>query len=295
MLHRSAASGIALAAAAALWGGACARPADIAIHPPVYEVPSPARATYEVVDTLNGSLNFLGQDVDLAAVLQSTLGLAFEPHADGTLAAGTVEDFDFSLMSPEDRPGLASEEDLHGSLSFVIGPLGHVELLSHPEIADASFPVGPDSPLSLNMGEEQESPFEFIARDFVPRFPDRVVVAGDAWTDTVTLSPEESGPLGTDTTVYTYTLLGDTVVDGRSLLHIAVSAAGEQGTSEEMLGVSLSLTITTGIEGFFLWDADRGLVTAMESAQSMRMSAAAVGLASISANVDRRIRVRLVD
>ena len=232
------ASLIAAAATAALLSGACAKPGEIAVRPPVYGVPSPAQATYEVVDTLIGSLRFLGQDVDVAAGLQSTLNLAFEPHPDGTLVTGTVQDFEFSMMSPENQPGLATEEELEGSLSFVVGPLGHVELLSYPEIAETSVSIGSDSPLSLNLGEEQESPFEFFARDFVPRFPDRVVEAGEMWTDTVSMSPEESGPLGTDTTIYAYTLLGDTVVDGRSLLHIAVSAEGEEDTSEEMLGVS---------------------------------------------------------
>ena len=62
-----------------------------------------------------------------------------------------------------------------------------------------------------------------------------------------------------------------------------------------MLGVSLSMTVANSSEGFFLWDAGRGLVTAMESVQSAHVSAAAAEFASFTATVNRRIRMRLVD
>ena len=53
--------------------------------------------------------------------------------------------------------------------------------------------------------------------------------------------------------------------------------------------------MTINIEGFFLWDSERGLVSHMESVQSLRMSASAAELASMTATVDRTIRLRLVN
>ena len=76
--------------------------------------------------------------------------------------------------------------------------------------------------------------------ELLPRFPGRPLHPGDTWADTVISRRRTSAGLdvpvpisgtGEATTVYTYSLVGDTLVDGRTLRKITVSGVvAEQPT-----------------------------------------------------------------
>jgi len=142
-------------------------------------------------------------------------------------------------------------DDLSGDLQFVIGPRGDVEVKSTPTVA---------GPPML---------FRFNGNDLFPPFPAHRPKAGDTWADTITTSADlismGAFPATADnTTVYAYTLAGDSIVAGRTLQKIQVSAIGRSQFSREMAGGTVSQEMTNTVEGFILWDAGRGLVAVVE-------------------------------
>ena len=156
----------------------------------------------------------------------------------------------------------------------MIGPLGDVEMVSTPEVESSELPV--------------PTPFQFSPRDLFPRFPERPLRPGDTWADTATSSMDMDEielpvPLPIDgaaqeTTIYNYTLAGDTVVDGRTLKKITVTSAASQQGAAEAVGEEFAGDMTSTVEGFVLWDSERGLVAAVDLVRSMHGSVSMMGM-----------------
>ena len=213
-------------------------------RPLAYDVPSPPTATYHIADTMVIGVNSPGGNMEMTAVSTVALGLAFERDPGGVLVTGEVASFDVSMSNPMTGSVSAGKDDLEGSLAFVIGRRGEVEVTSLPALP------GPAA---------QVSPFVFIAYEMFPRLPGRAVEPGETWVDTVTWS-NDAGPMEVNgTAVYTYTLVGDTLVGGRALLNIAMSGEVETETSGSEGGMSVTQSQTGTTTGFVLWDTARGL------------------------------------
>ena len=176
-----------------------------------YEVPTPPTATYRLADTTTMIIGMPDGEMDMAMSSASTVELTFAADSGGVRATGTVSDYSSSMASTMLGNVDMSGVDISGDLEFVVGPLGDVEMISTPEV------TGADLPTSM--------PFQFNAQEMFPRFPDRRLQPGDMWADTVIESldlealglPVPLPGMGEDTTIYNYTLLGDTLVDGRTL------------------------------------------------------------------------------
>ena len=254
-----------LAAAAATLLSACASggpspgeaPAD---HPFRYEVPSPPTATYRFADTITSIMTMPDGEMDMAQSSSSTVTLTFAADAGGVRAFGTVTDYSQSMAS-----GMLGDVDfgggeVTGDLEFVVGPMGDVEMISTPEITGGDLPM--------------PTPFQFNATDLFPRFPGHALEPGDTWADTTSESADMGGldaPGGGEltgtaenTTVRTYTLVGDTVVDGRTFRKITVSAITTTLTSGDQEGEAIAQDMTSTVDGFVLWDAGRRLVAVAE-------------------------------
>lgn len=121
-----------------------------------------------------------------------------------------------------------------------------------------------------------------------PRLPGAEVQPGDSWGDTV-LTKAAGGEMDREV-VYTYTLVGETVVDGRT--HLRVDIAGDvQLTIGDEMGMSQSLTGTE--TGFFLWDVEMGLPARAEVARaySGEFTIPGQGAMKVDATATTRIRV----
>ena len=126
---------------------------------------------------------------------------------------------------------------------------------------------------------------------------------GDTWADTTTSSADlddaAAGLTGTvtGTTITAYTLVGDTVVDGKTYQKITFSGFSEGETSADDPGgdpaVGDNIT-TNALEGFFLWDADRGLVAFGEQMRTSEGSMMMMGAPSAMTGAGPS-RVRLVN
>ena len=224
-----------------------------------YDVPSPPTATYRLADTITMVMTRPSGETDMAMASSSTAALTFAADAGGVRVSGTVSDYSANMSSSTIGNRDMSGDSLAGTLEFVFGPWGAMETISKPMVTGGDLP-GP-------------TPFLFNASNLFPRFPGDLLVPGDAWDRTVTAEEDLSevpGISGTaeDTTVYTYTLVGDTVVAGRTLQKIAVSAIGTLRASGST-GAQTSQDLTNSAEGFVLWDTNRGLVVFAEMVRTV--------------------------
>ena len=257
---------LAAAAATATLLSACASggpspgeaPAD---HPFRYEVPSPPAATYRFADTITTIMTMPNGEMDMAQSSSSTVTLTFAADTGGVRASGTVSDYSQSMASGMFGDVNVGGTEVTGDLVFVVGPLGNVQMVSTPEITSAELPMA--------------IPFQFAAADLFPRFPGHPLEPGDTWADTTSESadlgalgmPGGGGLTGSaeNMTAYTYTLVGDTVVDGRTFQKITVSAITTVlASGEEAAGDAIAQDMITTVDGFLLWDAGRRLVAVAE-------------------------------
>lgn len=252
-----------------------------------YDVPTPPTATYLMADTMTVVMSMPNGETETATSSASTIELTFEAHSGGVLATGTVSDYSASISSPLMPNMNLGGDGLSGDLEFVIGPLGDVEVFLMPEISGG--------------GAIPAMPFQFNAQELFPRFPGHSLEPGDIWADTVARSVEASAagaPLprtgggGSLSTVYTYTLTGDTVVDGRTLQKITVSGVGVMQATGAEVGDQMPGDMATTVEGFFLWDTGRWVVAA-ELVRTMDGSVSVMGML-IPMTMAGPLRLRLV-
>lgn len=210
-----------------------------------YRVPSPPTATYHVADTIVVESRPFRQVREYTTTTAITLGMTFERATGGVRVIGIPESFEGAvrggIVTRGPPPGL---DDVTGTLEVVLNPLGEVDVVSLPELS------GPASGLGQ---------LASLAHELFPRLPGRVVEPGATWVDTVTWSSVGESSEATVTSVHAYTLVGDTLVDGRPLLNIALTGevaielVGQVGPS------ALTSSSSGPVTGLVLWDADRGL------------------------------------
>jgi hypothetical protein len=253
-----------------------------------YEVPTPPTATYRLADTTTMIMGMPDGEMDMAMSSASTVELTFAADSGGVRATGTVSDYSSSMASTMLGNVDMSGVDISGDLEFVVGPLGDVEMISTPEV------TGADLPTSM--------PFQFNAQEMFPRFPDRRLQPGDMWADTVIESldlealglPVPLAGMEEDTTIYNYTLVGDTLVDGRTLRKITLSNVVSVQTSVEEAGQTMPMDMSSTLDGFILWDAERGLVVSADLVRTMDGSMSMMGM-SMSMTMAGPSKLRLVN
>ena len=204
---------------------------------------SPAPATYDVADTMVVGVNSPLGALEIVSGSTLTVGLAFAEDSGGVRVTGTVEHLEATLDIPLGGTETADLDDLSGALAFLRGPYGVVEVTSFPE-------VGSPSPMFS---------LPTLAYLIFPSLAAGAVDPGATWVDTVTSSFE--GDVGvTFTTVTNYTFVGDTLVDGRPLRHIATAAELTIRAEMDQLGASGDQALNGTSHGFALWDPERRLV-----------------------------------
>lgn len=209
---------------------------------------SPAPATYEVADTVVVGVNSPVGALEIVSGSTLTLGLIFTADSGGVRVTGTVEHLDAVVDIPFGGTETADLDDVSGTLDFLRGPYGVLEVTSFPE-------VGAPSPMFS---------LPTLAYLLFPSLAGGTVEPGATWVDTVTSSFE--GDVGvTFTTITNHTFVGDTLVDGRPLRHIATGAEVTIRMEMDELGTSADQALTGSSHGFALWDPERRLVVYAQS------------------------------
>ena len=233
-----------LAVIAAALAAACATPGTPAPDQQLSYGAGPSPASYEIADTLVLDINSPLGALEVVSGATVTVALAFAPDPRGMRVTGTVESLEATITNSMGPTETASLEDVSGVLEFLVGRYGVVHVALFPEVSGALAPT---------------SSFPVLPYVLFPRLAAGVVDPGSTWTDTVTASVEGEVDLAS-TTVATYTLMGDTVVDGRPLVRIAVTSEDAIELQGDQQGTLIRQTLEGSANGFVLWDPERRLM-----------------------------------
>lgn len=210
------------------------------------------------------------------------LDMTFEDDPVGVRVTGEVAAWDFTATQPMGGPVKGGLENLEGPLVFTLDGRGVVDVISVPEASGAAA---------------QFARLHSMAHGIFPRLPNRTVVAGASWTDTLTWSAEESGADITSTTIYHYTATGDTVVDGRSLLVMAVESETEVHTEATQQGMEVTMALSSSERGVALWDLERAMLYASDMDRTMTgtFEVGGMGMPPMTMEASGPVRVRLAN
>lgn len=210
-----------------------------------YRLPSPPEARYLIADTVSVTANApVGSLVTTGGYLLG-LALTFASDSGGVRVKGVAESFEGTLAAPGQVGLTADLSHLNATLEFVVNRHGVASVESFPQL------TGTPSQLFFLAG---------LPYDLFPRLPDSILDRGSAWVDTVRWHSDGWEAEGNFKGAYTYTLVGDTVVDGRDLVHIAVAGEVELSIFTGGPGNLTVRKVNGGASGFVQWDPERGLV-----------------------------------
>lgn len=241
-------STITAAVACLLSASATALTAQTADGDVAYIVPGNPSATYHIADTLVTAMNIPTGAMEVTITTSATLATTFAADPGGVRITATPQSLSMTMANPM-MGSQTLEPEATGDLVFVLDPRGAVTVVSTPEIE------GPAGSTAAVAG----MPYEMF-----PRLPGAAVGAGDTWVDTISWSQEVPEATTTTTSVYTYTVAGDTVVDGSSLLKIEMAGEVDTKGTVDMGGMSADQTITGTDTGYALWDIAAGQLHSMK-------------------------------
>lgn len=225
---------------AACGGGGPPSPAGLG-----FSLPDPATVTYVSGDTVNVDIDVGGQSMQQRVAVSATYGATFTRAGGGIQVSLEVQDLSARVTSPMGGPVTMDGSGIDGPLVFTLDRRGVASVLSSPTLTEEMKPIF----ASLS-----------TANSFFPRLPGTAVDVGGSWTDTIQFEgPDGPGEVSA-LSVLTYTVAGDTVVDGRSLLKITYAGTQESNSSGVMQGANFSQEMSGTIEGHVLWDMGAGLM-----------------------------------
>ncbi len=218
-----------------------------------YGVPSPGDVRYVLGDTTTISVNIMGQSLEMAQRGVVDYAVSFTPAPEGVNVTMAVSELQGTLSQPTGGSIRIDTDDVQGVLVFALDREGNAVVAEQPTVsAEASQLV---SALTL-------------AHSFFPGLPGHPVNVGDAWVDTVSYQGDEGAGARSETAVYHYAVLADTVVDGRALLHIGMQGESESSATLSVEGMSVSQRSEVDVEGWVLWDPAAGLMVERRSTAS---------------------------
>lgn len=271
---------IGLLPAAACAGGPGAAPAPNAGTGPTtsfsYRVPSPPTALYHVDDSVVVSVSTAAGDIEVTTTTLLTMNMVFARDVAGVGIVGTVVGFNVVSSSPGMGARSADADDVNGPLALVLGRQGHVEIGAMPSLDSAVMDL---------------TPFPAVAFEIFPRLPARPIGRGGTWVDTVTWAVEEETAESATQTVYTYTLVGDTLVEGETLLNIAMQGDITMEMLEGVGDAVVRQTLTGSTTGYVLWDPERNLPKYAASQRTIEGTNQVPGAGTIQMSISGPVRI----
>lgn len=215
-----------------------------------YGLPTPDAVRYTYGDTTTVTVSIMGQTLEMAQRGVVDYAVAFAPAPSGVNVSMSVSELEGVLSQPMGASVRIDSDDVQGVLVFALDREGNAVIAEQPTVSvEASQMV---SGLALS-------------HTFFPGLPGRAVAVGDMWVDTVSYQGSEGAGDRSETGVYRYTVVGDTVVSGRSLLRIDVAGSNELSATLDVQGMSVSQRSEVEVDGWVLWDAEAGLMVERRS------------------------------
>ena len=204
-----------------------------------YTLPAPPGVAYQI-SLASWTTESNGAGV-ASMETSATLNATFEAGPAGLVVTASLEDF---AIRHSGLTGTRTwEQAVTGDIVLVVDSRGRVDVVSTPD-AD---------PIT-------ESMIIAMAHGMFPRLPDDAVRPDDKWVDTTSWEYETEGLELASSSVYTYTLFGDAVVDGRTLTGILISGVTKSRAAMEFFVETLESSDT----GYLLWDPKRNLLHSIE-------------------------------
>lgn len=212
-----------------------------------YTLPTTTAVNYVSGDTARMDIDANGQAMQARITAATTFATNFARAENGGVQVSmTVQELQARMSNPAGPPASADEDDIDGPLVFDLDRQGAATIVSEPK---------------LNQSAQQFVQPLLLAHTFFPRLPGRGVEPGATWTDTIQVDGPQGEGHVTLTSILTYTVAGDTMVDGRSLVHIDVEGTADQSASGMIAGMDFSQSASGTSTGWILWDMARGLMT----------------------------------
>jgi len=235
---------------------ACAGPGEMSPSGGLmYRVPDAPNLTYVTEGSQDISIDAGAMgSMSMAATSEATLAIAFASSPGGVQVTTTFQDVSASMSQPMGGSITATESDIEGNLVFTMDGKGKGTIVSMPEVKGSAGQL--------------VNPATFV-HEFFPRLPGGAVEPGATWTDTIQYDLEMDEGDVSSNSILTYTLVGDTVVDGANLLHITYEGEADVVGSGMTEGMEVIQAFSGAVTGMFLWDPARGVMVAGESSQDM--------------------------
>jgi hypothetical protein len=217
------------------------------VSPPAlaYRLPNPTDITYDVLDTATVGIEALGQAIEFDVGSAAVYGLTFAQAGDGVRVTLSVEDLQATLVVPLTGPIEVDESSVAGDLVFTLDRRGEATVESVPRVDGTAGQLVP----ALQ-----------IANSFFPALPGGPVRPGDTWLDTISYGNDGDTGGATQRAVLEYTAVGDTVIDGTSLLHITFDGTADVGQALSMQGAEIQQSTNLALSGHVLWDLQGGMM-----------------------------------
>ena len=254
-MRRKILTGAALLAAVTACGGSGMAGGPAPDGALAVRLPSASNASYVRADT-----TVVGVDAGMMGTFDvnvngnTTVDVGFAEGAGGVVVTATYSAVDGGITNPMGAPISVDESSVSGQLVFTVDGRGRSTVSERLEVEpDAIQLVSPSG----------------LAYDLFPRLPDRTVAVGDSWTDTISVNEEVEGVASETTTVVTYTVAGDTLVSGHSLMKLNTVSDVEASVNGSMQGMSMTQNMSGSSSGWVLWDASESLVHSAFSVADM--------------------------
>jgi hypothetical protein len=225
----------------------------------MYTVPQASSVVYVTESSQNIGIDAGAMGtMSMTASSEATIGVTFEAApAGGVQVTTTFDELSASMTQPMGGSLTATESDIEGPLVFTMDAKGRGTPVTVPETKGSAGQL--------------VAPISFV-HEFFPRLPGGAVDPGATWTDTISWEASTSEGDMSTVSVLTYMLVGDTVVDGASLLHISYEGTSEVVGAGITEGMEVIQTFAGDSEGLFLWDPAKGIMVAGKSSQDMEGS-----------------------
>jgi hypothetical protein len=185
-----------------------------------------------------------GEAMQATMASAATLGATFTRSADGVQASFELKSLSARVGNPMGSQS-ADGSGVTGLLVVSFDRRGAATVVSEPRLTEAASQFY--QPLS-------------VAHGIFPRLPGRAAAVGESWTDTIRYQGAQGPGNVNATTIVTYTVEGDTVVGGRSLVKLAMKGTSESTASGVITGMNFSQAVAASLSGWVLWDQQRGLM-----------------------------------
>ncbi|MFQ5536628.1 MAG: hypothetical protein ACE5GJ_04175 [Gemmatimonadota bacterium] len=220
-----------------------------------YGVPDPPEVTYVRGDTARMDIDAGGQPMEARVTADMTVRATFARGEDGTTVTLDVQDFSARMANPAGPPVAADADGIKGPLVVKLDRRGHATVISEPTLE------GPARQFFETLS---------MAHTFFPRLPGGAAQVGSTWSDTITYEGTQGDNDVSTALMLTYTVAGDTVVDGRSLVKITMGGTTQQSAEGIIAGMDFIQDLNGTVEGWVLWDVGRHLMVESETRGDLR-------------------------